>query len=73
MGMCNPISYQMIERLATGEGLDDYPEKLHYIINSSREIEVTFTKQEFLDSIKKAKDERTRSLKKIQGRDHHGS
>ncbi len=73
MGMCNPISYQMIECLATGEGIDCYPEKLHYIINSSREIEATFTKQEFLDSIKKAKDERTRSLKKIQGSDHHGS
>ena len=73
MGMCNPISYQMIERLATGEGLDVYPEKLHYIINSSREIEVTFTKQEFLDSVKKTNDERKKSLKKIQGSDHHGS
>lgn len=52
-GCCQPISYQMIESLATGRGLDSYPEQPAYLINSSRKIETTFTKQEFLDSIKK--------------------
>lgn len=71
MGMCNPISYQMIDCLASGEGLDDYPEQLHYIINNTRKIEATFTKQEFLDSVKKTNDEGARSLKKIQGSDNY--
>lgn len=52
-GCCQPISYQMIESLATGSGLDYYPEQPAYLINESRKIETTFTKQEFLDSIKK--------------------
>lgn len=56
MGMCEPISYQMIESLATGKGLDSYPEQPAYLINSTRKIETTFTKQEFLDSIKKRLD-----------------
>lgn len=54
-GACQPISYQMIERLATGVGLDDYPEQPKYCINESRTIDATFTKQEFLDSIQKEK------------------
>lgn len=53
MGACHPISYQMIESLATGQGLDYYPEQPAYLINGSRTIETTFTKQEFLDSIQK--------------------
>lgn len=72
MGMCNPISYQMIECLATGEGVDSYPDTLHYIINSSRKIEATFTKQEFLESVKKTNDIEIKKLKKIQGSDRHG-
>lgn len=73
MGVCHPISYQMIESLATGEGVDSYPDTLHYIINSSRKIEATFTKKEFLESVKKANDIGIKKLKKIQGSDHHGS
>lgn len=73
MGICHPISYQMIECLATGEGVDSYPDTLHYIINSSREIEATFTKQEFLESVKKTNDIGIKKSKKIQGSDHHGS
>lgn len=53
MGVCQPISYQMIESLAIGKGLDHYPEQPAYLINGTRKIETTFTKQEFLDSIKK--------------------
>lgn len=53
MGCCHPISYQMIESLAVGEGLDYYPEQPAYLINGTRTIETTFTKQEFLDSIQK--------------------
>lgn len=52
-GCCEPISYQMIESLATGRSLDYYPEQPAYLINRTRKIETTFTKQEFLDSIKK--------------------
>ena len=54
-GACYPISYQMIESLATGEGLDDYPEQPQYMICGTRKIDTTFTKQEFLESIKKIK------------------
>jgi len=55
-GACYPISYQMIESLATGEGLDDYPEQPQYCICGTTRIDTTFTKQEFLDSIKERKD-----------------
>ena len=54
-GACYPISYQMIESLATGEGLDDYPEQPQYMICGTRKIDTTFTKQEFLESIEKIK------------------
>lgn len=54
-GACDPISLQMIESLATGEGLDDYPEQPQYCICGTRTIDTTFTKQDFLDSIQKEK------------------
>ena len=54
-GACHPISYQMIESLATDEGLDYYPEQPQYLICGTSKIDATFTKQEFLDSIQKAK------------------
>lgn len=67
MGMCQPISYQMIESLAVGEGLDYYPEHPSYLINKERKVESTFTKQEFLDSIKKhTEDSKTKQLKKYK-------
>jgi len=59
-GACHPISYQMIESLATGEGLDYYPEQPKYLISETRTIDAVFTKQEFLDSIK----EKSRKLEK---------
>ena len=52
-GACFPISYQMTKSLATGKSLDSYPEQPKYIINKTITIDTTFTKQEFLDSIKK--------------------
>ena len=58
MGCCHPISYQMIESLAVGDGLDCYPEQPAYLINGTRTIETTFTKQEFLDSIQKRLDDK---------------
>ncbi len=59
--VCYPISYQMIESLATGEGLDCYPKQPKYLINGTTTIDTTFTKQEFLDSIQK---EKVKKLKK---------
>lgn len=55
-GTCYPISYQMIESLATGIGLDDYKEQPQYLICGTTRIDTTFTKQEFLDSIKERKE-----------------
>lgn len=54
-GGCYPISYQMIESLATDEGLNYYPEQPQYLICGTSKIDATFTKQEFLDSIQKVK------------------
>ena len=54
-GACHPISYQMIESLATGKGVDSYLEQPKYLINGTTTIDTTFTKQEFLDSIQKEK------------------
>lgn len=54
-GACHPISYQIIESLATDEGLDYYPEQPQYLICGTSKIDATFTKQEFLDSIQKTK------------------
>lgn len=55
-GACHPISYQMIESLAVGDGLDKYPEQPAYLINGTRTIDTTFTKEEFIASIKKHTD-----------------
>jgi len=52
LGACNPISYQMIDCLATEDNLDRFPEQPKYCINGGKTIDATFTKQEFLDSIK---------------------
>lgn len=53
MGMCLPISEQMIISQASGEGLAYYPEQPAYVISGGKTYDTTFTKQEFLDSIKK--------------------
>lgn len=66
MGMCQPISYQMIESLATGDGLDYYPDQPTYLINGETKVATTFTKEEFLGSIKKrAELSAEKQLKKI--------
>ena len=63
-GACHPISYQMIESLATDEGLDYYLEQPKYLICGTRTIDTTFTKQEFLKSVKeKQKDIKQKILK----------
>ena len=54
-GACDPISYQMIESLATDKSLEYYPEQPQYVICGTHRIDTTFTKQEFLESIKKEK------------------
>lgn len=63
MGACEPISYQMIESLATKGELDYYPEQPQYVICGTTKIDATFTKQEFLDSIKEKK-QKSKSLRK---------
>jgi len=66
MGMCQPISYQMVESLATDEGLDCFPEQPAYLINGETQVEATFTKDDFLASIKKHADEAaSKQLKKV--------
>ena len=66
MGMCEPISYQMIKCLATKDGIDDYPDQPAYIINGETKVDTTFTKQEFLDSIKKqTEDIQVKQFKKV--------
>jgi len=59
-GCCNPLSYTMFDSLLAGETLDNYDEVGKYYISFGGHEEVTFTKQEFLDSIKK----QTKTLKK---------
>jgi len=65
-GACHPISLQMIESLATGEGLDKYPEQPKYLINGKTTIDTTFTKQEFLDSVKEKLDDKGKIKQKIR-------
>lgn len=52
-GMCLPISTQMTISLASGDGLDDYPDQPAYVVTGGTKFDTTFTKQEFLDSVKK--------------------
>ncbi len=69
MGVCLPLSQQMIESLATGESLDYYPEQPSYVINGTSKVDATFTKQQFLDSVQKqqktTEDASPKQLKKI--------
>lgn len=52
LGVGYPISYELTEMLITDENLDSCPETFSYVINNVRKVEATFTKQQFLDSIK---------------------
>jgi len=63
-GACYPISYQMIESLATCEGLDYYPDQPKYLINGVTMIPTTFTKQEFLDSIQERIEKDKQKIRK---------
>lgn len=67
LGVCLPISYQMTESLASKIGLDSYPEQPTYIISGRTQVATTFTKQDFIDSIKKhtSTEEQPKQLKKI--------
>lgn len=64
MDVCHPISYQMVESLATEEGLDYYPEQPSYLINGQTKVATTFTKTDFLESIKQRKTT-LKQLKKV--------
>jgi len=55
-GCCEPVSYKMFDILLEGGTLDDFPEYPKYYISTGREELAKFTKQEFLDSIKKTKE-----------------
>lgn len=52
-GCCEPVSYTMLDILLEDQTLDTYPETPTYYISSGRQVQATFTKQEFLDSIRK--------------------
>lgn len=53
-GCCNPVSYTLFDSMLENKTLDGYNEILKYYINNDREELATFTKQEFLESIKKS-------------------
>lgn len=55
-GCCDPVSYEMFDILLEDGTLDDFPEYPKYYVSTGREELATFTKQEFLDSIKKTKE-----------------
>lgn len=59
-GCCLPVSYTMFDILIEDGTLDTYTDTPTYYINSSIKEQATFTKKEFLDSIKK---DRIKSLK----------
>ena len=52
-GLCNPISYTMVEELIKNGNLDEFDEQPKYIISTSeKEYPTSFTKSDFLKSIK---------------------
>lgn len=54
-GCCEPVSYTMFEILVEDKTLDTYTETPTYYISTGRSEQATFTKTEFLESIKKEK------------------
>lgn len=52
-GLCDPISYKLITEMIKDETLSDYPEEFKYHSSFGKEIPLTFTKSEFLESVKK--------------------
>lgn len=57
-GSSYPISYQMIEKLVTEQGLDSFPEQPKYFVCGTEKIDATFTKQEFLMSVEGSKEQK---------------
>lgn len=57
----------MTESLASKTGLDSYPDQPTYIINGKTQVPATFTKQDFIDSVKKhtTTAEEPKQLKKV--------
>jgi hypothetical protein len=54
-GCCEPVSYTMVEILLEDKTLDTYTETPTYYISTGRQEQATFTKTDFLESIKKEK------------------
>ncbi len=54
-GCCEPVSYTMFDILLEDKTLDTYTETPTYYISTGRSEQATFTKTEFLESIKKQK------------------
>ena len=54
-GCCEPVSYTMLEILVEDKTLDTYTETPTYYISTGKSEQATFTKTEFLESIKKQK------------------
>ena len=52
-GICYPISYELIIEMIKDKELSIYPEELKYKSSFGRELRVTFTKSEFIESTKK--------------------
>lgn len=54
-GCCKPVSYTMFDILVEEKTLDTFTETPTYYISTGRQEQATFTKTEFLESIKKDK------------------
>lgn len=54
-GCCSPVSYTMFDILVEEKKLDTFTETPTYYISTGRKEQATFTKTEFLESIKKEK------------------
>ncbi|MBQ7104547.1 MAG: hypothetical protein IJN90_01675 [Bacilli bacterium] len=54
-GCCEPVSYTMFDILLEEKTLDTYTETPTYYISTGRKEQATFTKTDFLESIKKEK------------------
>lgn len=54
-GCCEPVSYTMFDILVEEKTLDTFTETPTYYISTGRKEQATFTKTEFLESIKKEK------------------
>ncbi len=63
---CFPLSYQMLESYLDGNiELAEYPDEAEYLVSIyGKKFKTTFTKAEFLESIKKKETSLTRCIKK---------